>query len=46
MGDKSNLGGIERRTVVRAGAWSVPVVAAAVAAPAYRVLADEQSSDA
>lgn len=29
-----NLGGIGRRTVVRAGAWSVPVVAVAVAAPA------------
>ena len=35
MGGKSNLGGIERRTVVRAGAWSVPVVAVAVAAPAH-----------
>ena len=30
-----NAGGIERRTLVRAGAWSVPVVAVAVAAPAF-----------
>ena len=44
MGDKSNLGGIERRTVVRAGAWSVPVVAVAASAPAFACSPDYEVS--
>lgn len=34
-GETPNTKGIERRTILRGAAWSVPVIAAAVAAPAF-----------